>query len=244
MIAIFKKEFRSLFLTPMGYIILFVFSLFSGIVFLTTAIGSGYSDMTSFFSSMLIFVAFTISILCMKFFSEERKTKTEQLLLTAPVNLTDIVLGKFLAGLAVYLLCICETFVLTGIMGFVGEPDWGVIFVSYIGYILLGAALISIGIFFSSITQNQIIAAIVTLLVFIGLMLSANLINYLASLLATIGKGLELILTSLFNVLPIFDRYSEFAYGILNISTIIYYLSIVVIFLFLTTRVLEKRRWS
>lgn len=241
MTAIFKKEFRSWFLSPMGYIVLFVFGLLSAALYMMTV---GTSDMTAYFNSLQMFVAFIVAVLCMKSFSEERKTKTEQLLLTSPVSLFGIVFGKFAASFAVYCLCLAETLPVVLIVGMAGSPDAGIIAASYLGYLLLGAALISIGVFFSSLTQNQIIAAIVTFLTFVGLMLSSALISVVINMMTSINRFVYVLLTALLYVIPLFDRYSEFAYGMINISTVFYYLSVSAVFLFLTARVLEKRRWS
>lgn len=241
MTAIFKKEFRSWFLSPMGYIILLVFGLLSTVMFMMQVTTD---DLTGYFNGLTMFVAFIIAILCMRLFSEERKTKTEQLLLTAPVNLFEIVLGKFLAAFSVFCLCLAETLLVVMVVGFAGAPDWGVIFTSYLGYLLLGAALIAIGTFFSSITQNQIVAAIVTFLTFVGLMLSSSIISIIIGMFTTMSAFAKTIFTAIIYVIPVFERYYEFAYGVVNISTVFYYLSVTAVFLFLTTRVLEKRRWS
>lgn len=225
----------------MGYIIMLVFGLLSEVMFMMQV---STDDLTGYFNGLTMFVAFIIAILCMRLFSEERKTKTEQLLLTAPVSLFEIVLGKFFAAFAVFCLCLAETLLVVMVVGFTGAPDWGVIFTSYVGYLLLGAALIAIGTFFSSITQNQIVAAIVTFLTFVGLMLSSSIISIVIGMMTAISSFWQSVLTAIIYVIPIFERYYEFAYGVINVSTVFYYLSVTAVFLFLTARVLEKRRWS
>lgn len=225
----------------MGYIIMLVFGLLSEFMFMMQV---STDDLTGYFNGLTMFVAFIIAILCMRLFSEERKTKTEQLLLTAPVSLFEIVLGKFFAAFAVFCLCLAETLLVVMVVGFTGAPDWGVIFTSYVGYLLLGAALIAIGTFFSSITQNQIVAAIVTFLTFVGLMLSSSIISIVIGMMTAISSFWQSVLTAIIYVIPIFERYYEFAYGVINVSTVFYYLSVTAVFLFLTARVLEKRRWS
>ncbi len=241
MSAIFKKEFRSWFLSPMGYIILCVFGALSGVSYLFYVVSS---DLTAYFNGLIMFVALVVAILSMKTFSEERKTKTEQLLLTSPVSLFEIVMGKFLAAFAVYCLCLAETLLVVFVVGFLGEPDVGVILTSYLGYLLLGASLIAIGTFFSSLTQNQIVSAVITLLTFIALMLSSSIISMIVSTITAINTFWRTVITAIIYVVPIFERYYEFAYGLVNISTVFYYLSVTAVFLFLTMRVLEKRRWA
>ena len=173
-------------------------------------------------------------ILTMKVFSEERKTKTEQLLLTSPVSLFSIVLGKFLASFTVFaggILASCFNFV---VLYQYGTPNGAVIFSSVICLLLIGGACIAIGVFISSLTENQFVACIVTmaiLLAFVGI-----------SLLE--GGVSSTFLRTIMSWVSILTRYTNFSFGIFDIPALIYYTSISFVFLFLTVRVLEKRRWN
>lgn len=244
MTAILKKELRSLFLSPLAYVVIGGFTFLSAFSFLSATLSSGTSDTTSFFSGLVLFIIIVVSILSMKIFSEEKKSKTDQLLLTSPVSLIQIVFGKFFACFIVYLSAIVITFIYMLIVIAFGTPEWGIIFGNYLGLVLMGASVVSIGVFVSSITESQLTSAILTLVVLFLSFLASSFSSVLSQTTIGIPASIISIVTSVINVLAIFDKYQTFASGMLDFTAVIYYLSVTAIFLFLTVRVFEKRRWG
>ena len=232
--AIFKKELRSYFFSPIGYIFIAIFLAFSGWFFATQNLLMGYGDLSVVFSNLTIVFVFLIPILTMRSLSEEKNSRTDQLLFTLPVSITRIVLGKVFAALTVFLAALAVTLVYPLILSLFTQPAWGEIFGNYIGFFLMGMAFITIGIFISSLTESQIVSAICTFAILLLLMI----IDWVTPLLQ------NSVLESIVNFISITKRYSDFASGLINLESVVYYLSIVVVFVFFTVRQLEKRRWS
>ena len=232
--AIYRREMGAFFSSPIAYIVLAVFYLFSGYFFYQSSILYSVSNLSSAFSAMFLVIVFIIPIMTMKLISEEKKQKTDQGLLTAPIKLSSIVLGKYFAALTLYVFAVSIFLVFALILQFYGGVQWSEVFSNYIALILLGSAFIGISLFISSLTENQVIAAIGG---FVGLM-----VCYLLDTIAT-SVTLE-PLSKLLSSLSFFTRYTEFTTGLFNYSSILYFVSTAVVFNFLTVRVLEKRRWS
>ncbi len=234
MLAIFKRDFRAYFTSPIGYVFCAIFLCLFNFFFYVGNIMSASADMSSLFSNMLLFTMFLVPVLTMRLFSEDFKQKTDQLLLTAPVRLRDIVLGKFFAALCVFLTAMLFTLFYTLIIAVFGTPVPGVMIGNYIAYIALTAAYFSIGIFISSLTESQIVAGIVSWGVFLGL--------YLVDLAS--GMFTQQWLRSGLEWISMFSRYQTFTRGIFSLKDFVFYISVCTVFLFLTTRVLEKKRWG
>ena len=233
MFAILKRELSAYFASPIGYIYLAVFYVFSGYFFF----GVLYSNTTSLsnvFNGMFTIIMLLIPILTMRLLSEARKNKTDQALLTAPINLISLVMGKFLSALIVYALGVAITLVYAIIIATFARPDWMVICGNIVGMLLLGAALIAIGMFISALTENQVIAAVGGFAAGFSLILVDSL-----STLVTIDW-----LSSFISGLSFMVRYDEFTSGILDISNVLFFVSVCAVFIFFTVRVFEKRRWS
>ena len=233
MFAILKRELSAYFASPIGYIYLAVFYVFSGYFFF----GVLYSNTTSLsnvFNGMFTIIMLLIPILTMQLLSEDRKNKTDQALLTAPINLISLVMGKFLSALIVYALGVAITLVYAIIIATFARPDWMVICGNIVGMLLLGAALIAIGMFISALTENQVIAAVGGFAAGFSLILVDSL-----STLVTIDW-----LSSFISGLSFMVRYDEFTSGILDISNVLFFVSVCAVFIFFTVRVFEKRRWS
>ena len=233
MFAVLKRELSAYFSSPIGYIYLAVFYVFSGYFFF----GVLYSNTTSLsnvFNGMFTIIMLLIPILTMRLMSEDPKNKTDQALLTAPISLLSLVLGKFLSALIVYCLGVAITLVYAIVIATFAPPDWTVVFGNVLGMLLLGAALIAIGMFISALTENQVIAAVGGFAVGFSLIL----VNSLASLIST--EWLKKFVSGL----SFMERYDEFTNGILDISNIFFFISICAVFVFFTVRVFEKRRWS
>ena len=233
MLAILKREMSNYFTSPIGYIFLAVFYFFSG-MFFTSVLAANTTDITYVFSSLFTVLIFIIPLLTMRSMSEDKKQKTDQLLLTSPLNLSGLVAGKFLAAFLMYCIALAVTVVYSLILAAFAVPEWPVVIGNILGALLLGAALISIGFFISSLTENQLIAAVGSFAV----MMFILMIDGFASLIPV--TQIASIITSL----SFMSRYNDFVTGILNISNILFFISVAVVFNFFTVRVLEKRRWG
>ena len=235
MLAIYKRELRSYFVGVIGYVFLVIYLAMAGILFSYTTMFSMSSDVTTYFTLMLIFSAVVLPLLTMKSFSEERKTKTEQLILTAPISLPAMVFGKFLASYTVF----GSATILTSLYFLFLIPytqlQFAILFGNLIALLLVGMVFISIGLFVSAITENQLSAAIGTIAIILGL-LGVGLVN---SLLPT-----NYALRFIFSALSIFTRFQSYVNGYFDFATVIYYLSISGIFLWLTIRVYDRRRFG
>jgi len=233
MFSIFKKEFKSYFTSPTAYVMIGLFVLLSSILFLFISINSQTSDFRINLNIMSIILILIIPILTMKILADERKSGTEVLLITSPTSLTGIVVGKYLAALAVFLIMTAITFIYPVILSIFGKPALAEIIGGYVGFILLGAAFIAFGLFASSLTESQIIAAIVSI---VGLLLMW--------LLQSIAPSLGGIWSKILSWFSLYSRTEDLFAGILSLKSVVYYLSFSAIFVFLTIRVIEKRRWS
>lgn len=234
MFAIFKRELKAYFTSPLGYVFLAIFYAFSGLFFYIFSLSVGSTDISSVFLMMFIVLMVFVPLLTMRLLSEDKKQKTDQLILTAPVSLLSIVMGKFLAAYAIFAIGVAVMPVYGFVMSTFATVSWLPIWGNTVGLLLLGGIFVSIGLFISSLTENQMIAAIGGF--FINLMIL--LMNTLKSALP--NGFLQDVLSSI----SVYSRYSEITNGIFSLSSPIFFVSVIFIFLFLTVRVLEKRRWA
>ena len=232
--AILKREIRAYFDSLIGYIYITAFFAGSGILFSVSSLQYGSTDMSGMYSGLFYILLVLIPILTMRTLSEEKRQKTDQLLLTAPISLTSLVLGKFVAAMLIYSIGVCMTIVYATVVSFFGAVSWLTVFGNVVGLLLLGAAYIAVGMLISSLTENQVIAAIGGF--------AAMLVLYLISAIATIIP-VDWI-AKIFTEFSFAERYSPFTYGVFDFSNVLFFISATVIFLFLTIRVLERRRWS
>ena len=190
--------------------------------------------MSSLFRQLFSVVLFLAPILTMRLMSEDKRAKTDQLLLTAPVSRVGIVLGKYLSALCVYLIAISGALLMAFVVSIYATPDWPVVIGNLLGLALLGGCLIAICMFLSSLTESQVIAAVC---------------GFAASLFLILVDALVYVVSTpafrtFFSYLSFNDHYNGFTYGIIDFSNVLFFVSIAVMFLLLTTAVLEKRRWS
>lgn len=234
MSAILKRELNAYFKTPVGYVYISAFYFFAGFYFMSTTLMANTSDLSRVFSGLFSICIFIIPILTMRLFSEERRNKTDQALLTAPVSITGIVLGKFLAAFAVFTLGAFITIIFGIVIDIFGVAQWPIIFGNFIGLLLLGASLIGMGVFISSITENQIIAAVGSFSLGLFIMLSDGIDSLFGY------EPLKMVIRKLsFNT-----HYLPFTQGRLQAIDVLFFASIAVIFIFLTVQVIEHRRWQ
>lgn len=234
MLAIYKREMRSYFTTPIGYVFAAIFLCFSAAVFTYTTLYSLSSDTTSYFTVMLFSFVVLLPLLTMKTLSEERKLKTEQLLLTAPVSLTGMVVAKFLAAFTVFFGCILLTSLNFIILYTHSEPNTALILGNLLALILVGMAFLAIGLFVSSLTESQLAASVIT----VAILLLLLVIGFANSLIG--APWLRFLLSGL----SVFTRFQNFTNGIFDVAALVYYLSLTALFLFLTVRVYDRRRFA
>lgn len=234
MTAIYKREMRSYLTSAVGYVFLAVFFAISGYYFFATSLVSNSTDLSYVFSNLFSIAIFLVPILTMKLFSEERKQRTEQLLFTTPVRFTGVVLGKFFASLTMYGLGMSVTLVYFLVMCAFQMPDVAIFIGNFLGLFLLGAALCAIGIFISSLTESQVIAAVGSLAIGMFL-LFANSFTPVVS---------NQLLNKVMDAISFYDHYLSFTRGLIHLSDLTFFISVTVLFLFLTVRHLERRRIS
>lgn len=235
MLAIYKRELRSYFVSPIGYIFVAVFLAASGLIFSYTTLQQGQnSSVATYFSLLLFAYIIVLPLLTMKLFADEKKSRTEQLLLTSPVSLMGMVCAKFLAAYTVFgatYLVSCLSFLA---LYQYGNPNPAILLGSSLAILLAGAACIAIGVFISSLTENQLVAALLTMGVIVLFVATSAFNNFIDNA----------VIRQILSWVSILERLSNFAYGFFDVQALVYYASITFVFLFLTVRVYDKRRWS
>lgn len=233
MLAIFKKELRGYFTGTIGYVFLVLYLAVGGAVFCYTTLYSMSASVTPFFTYMLLFSAIMLPILTMKSFSEERKIKTEQLLMTAPQHISAMVIGKLLAAYVMFAGCMIITSLYFLILTEYAVVKFTLLLGNLVAILLVGLVFVAIGIFVSSLTENQLAAAIGT----IGIIAAFLLIGVLAQLIPS-----SYFIRYVLEFISILSRFQYFANGYFDIATVVYYISVAAIFVYLTIRVYDRRR--
>lgn len=235
MLAIFKRELKAYFTGVIGYVFLVIYLAVAGILFSYTTMMSMSSDMSLYYTLMLIFTAIVLPLLTMKSFSEERKMKTEQLVLTAPVSLPAMVLGKFLAPYVIYAGCTVLTSLYFLLLAPYAQLQFAILLGNAIAMLLVGCVFIAIGLFVSSLTENQLSAAIGTIAIILGFF-GVGLVGALLPA--------NYWLRFVFDALSIFTRFETFINGYFDLASLLYYLSVAGVFFWLTIRVYDRRRFN
>jgi ABC-2 type transport system permease protein len=286
-IAIMMRELRTYFKTPIGYIFMGLFLLVAGFFFTFGNLLSDSSYFTSFLSSILFLYLFAVPLLTMRLLSEERRLRTDQLLLTSPITVTDIVLGKFLASFIVFLLTLLVTALYAVVVGIFGDLAVWQTVGGYIGFSLLGASFISVGVLISAVSENQVSSAFFTffallLIWFLNLVKSVAPVDAVSSTVfaAAIVVGLAAfffantrswitsgavtvlgaativvlhfvqpqvfdgLIVEVLDWFSLLERFDSFTLGLIQLEEVAFYLSFTSIFLFVTVRMIEKRRWA
>ena len=242
MLAIYKREMRSYFTTWTGYVFLAVAICLSAFIFSLATVLSSTSDLTGYFSVIIYGMVVFLPILTMKTFSEERKLKTEQLLMTAPISPWQMVLGKYLSALTMLAIYLISTFifyiplfqyaVVDTINGF--GPNVALMIGNMLAMLLVGACFIAVGVFISSLTENQFASIVLTIVILLAFLLVGSLNSLIEN------ESVRVVL----DWFSLYSRYQNFTYGMFDISALFYYLSVSGVFVFLTVRVFEARRYN
>ena len=222
--AIVKKEFKSYFLSPIGYIYIGVFLLTCSIFFYLDIFVNLSTDFPYMFRSAVTILTFIVPLITMRMFSEERKNGTEQLLLTSPRSITQVVLGKFIAAALVVLVSVLLTLIYFGILSYFGETQLGKSLIAILGFALLSIAYVSFGMFASSLTENQVVSAVITIAVFV-------LLWFLPSF------------SSIFIDFSLMEAFFESFYlGTISIKNLVLLVSFTALFVVFTIMVLQRRK--
>ena len=285
--TILSREFKAYFTSPIGYVFLTFYLFMFGFYFSGVNISQQLGDYSVVFNYLVNLLLFTIPLVTMRLLSEERKNKTDQLLLTAPINVWDMILGKYAAAVLLLLLTLALTLIHPIILEILGDVPWPAVFSTYVGYFLLGSTLISISLFISAHTENQIIAAIGSIGIFLLLLLIDALatlipaqrlsslifvmviialltlyiyfsikdiyisliVGFICAIITTLtykfnGTLFDGLCTKVLQWFSLFSRYDNFSSGLFDVGSMVYYLSFIFVFLFLTNQTIEKRRWN
>jgi len=233
MIAVFKREVGAYLKTPMAYVLIGMYIFVSGILFFLMNTSASNSEINSMLQNSELVLIFILPLLTMRVLAEERKNGSDILILTSRVSITSIVIGKYLASLLVFVIMIALSMVFPIILALFGTPTLSLLFGGYLGFFLIGATFLAVGVFTSSISESQIISAVVAFVILLVMLF----ISYIADLVGgTLGE--------IFNAISLLARNTGFGQGIIEISSIVYYFSVIAIFIFFTVRIIEKRRWS
>lgn len=229
--AIYKKEMLTYFASPVGYAFIGVFMFLSGLFFSMEMFTKRVGSVAGILPVCMVILMLLVPIITMRLIAEEKADKTDQLLLTAPIKVSEIVLGKYFAALSVFLMSVAVTLPYVLIAAIWGDIALGETFASYLGYVLFGALLIALGLFISSLTESQVVAAVLTYGVTLLLFFSSQ-----------ISVGIEFI-DAIISFLQISEWNETFSMGVIAPSGVMYYVSFTVLFLLLSMRQIESRRW-
>lgn len=243
MLAILKRELRAYFYTPTAYVFLTVFFIFFSMFFMLTNVfsrGNMYQIVpaTANFgytvSSMILIMLFILPVLVMRLISEERKQKTDQLLHTSPISTVEIVIAKYFSALAVFSVGMLISLIYPIVITIVSGASMKYLIAVYLGFFLVGASFIAICLFASSLTESQVFAG------FMGF--SFILVLWLMEFIGSVVKS-ETV-KSVINWISLLRRFDDFTSGLIKLAPVVFYLSVIILFIFLTVRTIEKRRWT
>ena len=270
MTAVYKRELKSYLTSMIGYLFIFFILVLAGIYFSAYQLSSAYPKFEYTMSALTFVFLISVPILTMRVLAEERKQKTDQLLLTSPVSVTGIVMGKYLALVTVFSIPMAVMCTYPLIMSKFGTISYKGAYTAILGFFLLGCANIAIGVFFSSITESQVIAAVLTfvflfafyiafgcLILALCIIIYTMIKNTIISAVICICGEAALVVTyivksSIFEggiqkILEVFNlsaHYENFTNNILDVTGIVYFISVIAICIFLTVQSIVKRRWN
>jgi ABC-2 type transport system permease protein len=227
-----RKELRTFFDSHIAYIVITIFLLICGWFFFSDLFLVNQASMRNLFGIIPFIFMFFVPAVTMRLISEEKRSGTIEVLVTFPVKDHEIILGKFLAGLILIAVAVILTLVYVITLSGIGDFDFGSVVSGYIGLVFLGAAYLSIGIFTSSLTQNQIVAFITSFVIIFALFMLDKVLMFMPTLLA-----------SFLEYLSVSYHFSNISRGVIDSRDVIYYLSLIFFFLFLAVRSLENRKW-
>ncbi len=232
--VIAKRELLSYFFSPIAYVAMTLFLLVAGFTFREDFQPGQPATMRAIFEWMVWLLVFIIPVLCMGLLAQEWSSGTIETLMTAPVSETDVVLGKFFGSLAFFAVLLVPTLLYVVMLRIFGRPDYGPILSGYLGIILVGALFISIGLFCSSLTKSQVVAAVTAS----AILFAITIVPWWLSTKATLGAFWRGVADQ-----SVFRRYTDFSKGVIDLGNLVFFVVVTSVFLFLTVKILESRRW-
>ncbi len=236
MTAIFKREFKSYLNSVVGFLFMAVTLFFFGLYTAVYNMASGYPYISYTVSAILFLFLLTIPVLTMRILADERKQKTDQLILTAPVSVGQIVVGKYLAMAAIFMIPVTVMCVIPPFLSQFGNVPMLESYVAILTFALYGLACLAVGMFISSLTESQVIAAVLSF----GALFLTYMMSGICNLISTTGN----ILTKILRVFDFQIRFANLTNGVLDVTAVVYYVSVIMILLFLTAQSIQKRRYS
>ena len=235
--VIARRELGSYFYSPIAYVAMTLFVLATGIAFANDFRPGQVAGMRSIFEWMVWFLVFIVPVVCMGLMSQEWATGTIETLMTAPVEETDVIVGKFLGSLGFFAVLLAPTLIYVVLLLAFSTPrlDLGPIFAGYLGIILVGALFVSIGLFCSSLTRSSVVAAVAAA----AILALITILPWLLSQRAAIPKFWRTVADQL-----VYRRYTDFSRGVIDLAHMVFFLALTGVFLFLSVKVLESRRWK
>lgn len=234
-LTLVKKELNSYFISPLGYVVISVFLIVSGWLFIQTFFLIGQASMREFFDLLPVIFMFFLPAVTMAAWSEEKRSGTIEVLTTFPVESPALVLAKFISSFVFLAIMLLLTLAIPAMVMELGMPDKGVIYSGYIGALLLGAAYIAIGLWVSSITKNQIVSFILAVVIIFGFYIIGN---------PFITGSLPMAVASIAKFLSFTQHFNSILRGVISLGDVVYYLSVIVFFLFLNARVISLKNWK
>jgi ABC-2 type transport system permease protein len=230
--TIAQREVGAYFVSPIAYVVTAAFLFVMGILFERILFYSREATLRYLFQNLGFLLTFVAPLLSMRLLAEEQRSGTLELLLTSPVRDWEVVVGKFLAALALFSVMLALTLLYPLILLAFGNPDMGPILSGYLGVVLMGSSMLAIGVFTSSLSQNQIVAGVLGIVILLVL-----------SLLEPLAQAFGAPVSEFLLNLSLGRHFPDFAKGVIDSQDVVYYLSVTVAGLFLATRSLEARRW-
>lgn len=234
MTAVFKRELSAYFRSPIAYVFCAVYLFFSALYFRAVLLDRQSSQFPQVYYGMLSIILLILPVLTMRLFSEEQRQKTDQILLTSPVSVFSLVMGKFLAAFSIYGGCVVFTLLYALVIQLFTAPGWALVFGNVIGALLFGAAFIAVGMFISSLTESQVVAAIGSFFI--------STVFILLDVIPVLITNKTLL--AIIDWVSFVGRYTPFTEGLLDFSSIIFFVSMTAAFIFLTMQRLDSRRWE
>jgi ABC-2 type transport system permease protein len=234
-LTIARRELASLFYSPIAYVVLGLFALGTAMIFFMFFAPGAAASLVGVNSGLMWLMIFLVPAISMRLISEEFRNGTIETLMTSPISDAQVIVGKWLGAMGFLVTLLVPLMILTAVLAFTSKPDWGPIFTGFLGLICVGGLFLAIGTFASAVTQNQIIAFLLT--VFIICMLTI-LMYFLTGASFVPNK----LIPAVYYINPM-ERFADFNKGVLDLPTVIYFVSVKALFLFMAVKVLESRRW-
>jgi ABC-2 type transport system permease protein len=233
--VIARRELGSYFVSPIAYVAMAIFLIVCGVAFWPDFQPGQPAEMRHLFDDMVWVLVAIIPLLCMGLIAQEWASGTMETLMTAPVGETDVVVGKFLGSLLFFLVLLAPTLLYVVLLRVYAKPDYGPIVSGYIGIILVGALYIAVGLFCSALTKSQVVAAAAAA----GILYVITIVPYQVTALATLSPFWRKVADQC-----VFRRYGDFSKGVIDSGNVVFFIAVTSVFLFLTVKVLESRRWK